>query len=66
MVLENTSCHEDQTGNIVYEMVQIIYFALNPLYTNLNGHALADSNIHDLRVGNFYPPVVTAPYYGCY
>ncbi len=60
---------KDSQGNVIYEIgSDNLPFALNPVYNNdsYNFHDLTNSNIHDLRVGNLYPPIITAPNYGEY
>ncbi len=60
---------KDSEGNVIYEIgSDNLPFALDPTYNNdsYNFHELANSNIHEIRVGNLYPPIITAPDYGEY
>lgn len=60
---------ENASGEVIYEIgSDNLPFALQPGFDDPenNHHELDDSHIHDLRVGNIYPPIIQGPHYGEY
>ncbi len=60
---------ENALGEPIYEIgSDNLPFALQPGFDDPanNHHELDDSHIHDLRVGNIYPPNIDSPHYGEY